>query len=172
LTFTLGMNNNTDPKTEYYQDFQGNVFPVILENSSSEWNAGLSPGIEWHFAGTKRLSPYLGGQFSISYGQNESIQQRLENPYSGTIIERKNTNYSNGYLFPGIVISVGGMAGFDYYIAKSLFLGVEIGYAFGYYQANEHVVEETNEDKIETPGRSGMGFSPTIESNFRLGWVF
>ena len=64
------------------------------------------------------------------------------------------------------------MAGFDYYIAKDLYLGLEINYAFIYNKANKVVTKVAGTDEVETKGGSNWYFNPTTGASLRLGWVF
>lgn len=87
---------------------------LVIDNESAKNNnkfaLGLGFGVEKHFTGTDRLSPYVGGD----------VMLKLEN--------QKVANVSSSNFGFGLR----GVFGADYYFAKRVFLGVEAGLGFMY----------------------------------------
>ncbi len=65
----------------------------------------FSPGVEKHFAGTEKLSPYAGAELSISSGKDE--------------YKTKTSSFGLGIII-----------GADYYFVPSVYVGGEISYGF------------------------------------------
>ena len=179
-TFLLGLQNYNLPFTAI--DTDGNLRD--LKNTYFEWAIQIRPGVERHFAGTKRLSPYIGSELIIGYGSNSRTQERLD---STSIVEDvyKNHNSPNDPNDPfdpnsgsswryahGFTAGIGAIAGFDYYIAKDLYLGVEMNYAFVFNSPNKIITEVNGQDKVETKQGTNWYFNPSTGANFKLGWNF
>ena len=91
----------------------------------------LQPGYEKHFRGTKKLSPYLGSDFTVGFSSMEDTDL--------------------------LAIGFGSIAGFDYYIAKKLYLGLELKYGLYYTKV----------------GDIGMiTFAPSVVNAIRIGFLF
>ncbi|MGV3538255.1 MAG: hypothetical protein ACO1OQ_00500 [Rufibacter sp.] len=139
--------------------------------STSRTFISIAPGFEKHFAGTERLSPYVGAEVSISklFTSQETATAEVEGAWlSGGGGSYANRNY--------IGFGVGAVAGTDYYVAKNLYLGVELG--FGLEYRSEGDVEVTPKPGSGTPprsddsGASTFNLSPTVGSGIRVGFVF
>ncbi|MFC6996998.1 outer membrane beta-barrel protein [Rufibacter roseus] len=124
-------------------------------------NLGISPGIEKHFAGTDRLSPYIGAQLNVNkawYGE-EGPNYEVENGHS-----------NGGQAFVGL--GLGAVAGADFYVAPRLYLGVEFGYGFYYnsYSKSERIVNgNTSTVRAES---SSFGLRENVQSGIRVGFAF
>jgi outer membrane protein W len=173
-TFLLGFKNISVPTIL----FKTNGDKVDAQNSYFEWAVQIRPGMEKHFTGTKRLSPYLGSELIVGLGASKYTEQALN--ASDEIIEATIKNgaqdFAGNYLrwtyVNGFTIGAGLLAGFDYYIAESLYLGIEMNYAFVYNNRFKVVTEVPGNDKIETKSGSNWIFNPSAGANFRLGWNF
>jgi outer membrane protein W len=135
--------------------------------NQSSWNINWSVGAEHHFAGTKRLSPYLGGVAQIQTG---GASQEGTNTFNGF-------NYSQGdqysnYISGSFGWGAGVVFGADYYILKNVFVGAEITYGYGrvfngYQQVWSTRSGLTTETKLASYGSLGMS-----NSGIRLGIRF
>jgi outer membrane protein W len=130
----------------------------------------LNLGIEKHFKGTNRLSPYVGGDILIGFN---SMLNKLENT-NGTIYT---ANFLREEKGPNnVTFGLRGVFGADYYIAKNLYLGAEAGLGFTCTSAGETTVTTTNNgvtitDNFKSSGTS-FNFSPTVVTGVRIGFVF
>ncbi|WP_048921779.1 outer membrane beta-barrel protein [Rufibacter radiotolerans] len=135
-------------------------------NRSSSY-VSIAPGIEKHFAGTDRLSPYVGAELSISKfsAHEESSFEEIEGAWSnGNGIA--NRNYFG--------LGLGAVAGADYYFAKHVYLGVEFGLGFQYRTYGEVERDPKNSGNTITydDDRNNLSLNPTVNTGLRLGFVF
>ncbi|MEO8148278.1 MAG: hypothetical protein ABI723_11600 [Bacteroidia bacterium] len=158
IGFTIGSAKNTSVIVQGSDSLSGN-FPDSIEvpfgfpdyilvaglnpqadRSDKTFSFSIRPGYEKHFAGTERLSPYIGaeiiftmsntksevdsitlGNYSIAYDDTSSLK------YVPAAYTTQTLTQKSGSTTFGINL----IAGFDYYIAKNLSLGAELN--FGYY---------------------------------------
>jgi hypothetical protein len=165
-TFLLGLKNTNDPFTAI--DSEGNERD--LKDTYFEWAIQIRPGVERHFTGTKRLSPYAGSELILGYGSNQITEERLD---STAIVEDVYKNGTGPWSYAnGFTAGIGLIAGFDYYIAKDLYLGLEINYAFIFNQRNKIITEIDGQESEETQQGSNWYFNPSTGANLKLGWNF
>jgi len=136
-------------------------------NKQSTFLFGLKPGIEKHFTGTNRLSPYFGAEidFRLFAAKAEETIGSEINEISGATDEDF-TNRKYVYFGLGLV------AGTDYYFSKNIYLGAEIGFGYGIKSYGSVDITEGNTtttvgDKT-TESMFGQNFKPAL----RLGWKF
>lgn len=125
----------------------------------------LAPGIEKHFAGTERLSPYIGAELPISL---QSARYEDDN------VEIEGSTSSNQYAGNRSFVAVGlnAVAGTDFYVARNFYLGFEVGLGLR-YQKNGDVEINRNIGSDETiEGTHGINFSPFVNGGLRIGFVF
>ncbi len=154
--------------TTVTQDEDSDADLVELKDKESSFTINLQPGIEKHFAGTERLSPYIGGVVNIGYGTTteRNEQQVPDEEVGATITKGGNLN-----------LGLNAIAGFDYYIANKLYLGTEIGFGLA---MNKDLKKKTSYDNIEgaedSEGKAGTKSSfnvgPNVVGQLRLGWAF
>lgn len=125
------------------------------ETTNSSSTFGFRPGIEKHFAGTGRLSPYVGAELELS---SRSSKQIVETP-----TRRVETINDNGYTRFGL----GLLAGADYYFTRHAYLGVEFSYGLGYHKNKD--ILKTDNDPIK--GGSSLYIGSGVNSFIRLGFV-
>jgi hypothetical protein len=145
------------------------------------WN--IRPGIEKHFEGTNRLSPFIGAELDIA-GQSSKEITPTGLDATGTtddvvVMTEKNKN-KGGFLRIGANV----VAGFDAYITKHLYLGTELG--FGFQMLNYSDYQKTTEypssyGTVPTPDPGNpdassqgkeMNIGPNFNSAIRLGYIF
>src|SRR6056297_2396669 len=63
-TVFLGFNSEKDIMFGFADGDQ-----IELESVMSEFDISIAPGMEWHFAGTDKLSPYYGGEALIAFSR-------------------------------------------------------------------------------------------------------
>ena len=135
----------------------------------------MNIGVEKHFAGSDRLSTYAGAD--LVFGTSGNNNESTNNP-SGNYVKQKNSNAGN--LSAETYFGLRVVTGADYYIAKKLYLGVEVGLAFLSVSQKESVIStqttvanvvNTSTTTI-TPDNSGFQFSPRLTGGVRLGYQF
>jgi hypothetical protein len=136
----LRLGFTVDSKKEIHNSEQ--VYGTNPSNVKDKRNStliGLNFGFEKHFAGTKRLSPYIGGELTIGYKWSKDVSEanKITTTIKGAWYENQ-TVYTNvngySYTYVNTVTSERGffsyglnmVTGFDFYMAKHLFIGYEI----------------------------------------------
>ncbi|AFD05602.1 hypothetical protein [Solitalea canadensis] len=182
LALRLGVTANaTGDLVDYNNPYGTNS--SFYKNERSSTTLGLNFGIEKHFKGTRRLSPYIGADLSLV---NKSTKQTITN--NGTTITRKGAWVSyyypdngsaqqqmteTGYTRYGLNL----LAGFDFYIARHFYFGYEFN--FGFNKTKNQQLEETQtgtgatnpQFKPET-NSSYYSFGSNLQNGIRLGFIF
>lgn len=136
------------------------------ENTGSTISFSIAPGIEKHFAGTNRLSPYIGAELPIGF--------RSSRAESADYIIEGSTN-SNGYEGrSNFNIGLNGLAGVDYYFAPRFYVGFEVGAGIQYQKHSDVIVTHKRHSDInaEREGYHSIRFSPFANGGLRVGFVF
>ncbi|MFN8164885.1 MAG: hypothetical protein U0X76_01605 [Bacteroidia bacterium] len=141
------------------------------ESSSSTFIIGA--GIEKHFAGTERLSPYVGAGLSFSTGSSDETFTNCDN-FGGGLV------YTPDYLRTEDNASVSTfglklMAGADYYFVNNVYLGIEVGWGFSTTSNGDATSTTTSGGTTtvsKTPGGSSSGLSLSYNPGLRFGFVF
>jgi hypothetical protein len=157
-----------------------------LDKKTSGMTFSIRPGYEKHMAGTDRLSPYWGIEalFSMTTAKVEEDflkDNGTTNPAVAATAYKVLTTTKDG---DGASTSFGLnlIAGFDYYIAKNLSLGAELGFGFSMTTMpdieSESVVANSTtgawEVKADPKQKQGdsMQVGPNVVGQFKLGWLF
>ncbi|MBO7635845.1 MAG: outer membrane beta-barrel protein [Paludibacteraceae bacterium] len=125
----------------------------------------INPGFTYSFAGTPKLEPYVG--LEVGFGTTASKD----------VVENNTTKITNKNIVTGInTFSFSGLTGFNYYFAKNIFVGAEIGLGFGINVQKGSYTETVTEGRIEKEESDveshEFAFSPTFVPTLRLGWAF
>lgn len=166
--FRLGLFLGYGSTATVTQDEDGDADQVELKDKKSTFTISLQPGIEKHFAGTERLSPYIGGVLSIGYGMtNEREEQQVPDEAVGATITK------GGSLDLGL----NAVAGFDYYVANKLYLGTEIGFGVAMHsdmtkKVTYDNIEGAEDSESKVDNKSTFNVGPNVVGQLRLGWVF
>ncbi len=158
---------NSSIVTQDADDAAGNL---ELLDKNSAFGVSLRPGIEKHFGGTKRLSPYVGVEFIMGYNSStdKSEFQLGTDIYEN---ETQNGNFNDGFNF-----GLAAVAGADFYIAKKLYLGVELNYGVNYFLASTTKYSSTAPNTVDTESKVGksnsLTFQPGAMGIFRIGFLF
>lgn len=189
LAMRIGFNADLIDKNNEIQDVYG-ASPVDTEFRQKSSTFGVNLGLEKHFAGSKRLSPYLGVEFL--YVNKSSSQSRSELNSSGEIVETtiegawlETTTIRNefGYWITEteaneVAYSKYGLnllAGFDFYISKSFFFGYEFNFGFsrlGYKDINITTSEDDPSLETSDMKMTEFAFGANLLNGIRLGFVF
>jgi hypothetical protein len=146
---------------------------------------GLNFGLEKHFPGTKRLSPYIGGELSLGYkwSKEEYETNGLKTTIKGAWQQYQTVQNSNGsYTYQTSTgergffsYGLNFVTGFDFYMAKHLFIGYELEFGLTNkkysdidisYSGSSSTSSSTNYDSRE------FSLGPRIINGIRIGYVF
>jgi outer membrane protein W len=180
LALRFGFNvNQRDSSTNSGTPYgtQSTFFKAERKSTTFSFNIG----IEKHFKGTRRLSPYIGLDLSIgtkSASQDNSSNGATTSVKNGWLdVIYQGQNYynivaENAYTRYGIA----GVAGFDFYMAKNFFLGYEfnLGYAKTDYKTVELTTTGTNgNNNSNTDSKnSSSTFGTSLINGIRIGYAF
>lgn len=136
-----------------------------LTNQTIELN--IRPGIEKHYEGTDRLSPYIGGELDLAFKlskselKDEGTESSIEGAWNSFGSER-------GFVRFGANLVIGA----DYYIAKRLYFGTEFGFGFEFIKQADIISKIGNTEVDEEKGGSTFQLGPNVNSAIRLGFNF
>ena len=137
-----------------------------LTDKDRKINFSINPGYEYHFDGTDKLSPYIGGELSYS----KTSTKLSDESYNATQIRTLTTKTSNSTI--GLRILAGG----DYYFTDKIYLGAELGFGFtrtsrektSYELENGYTGEVAPEDSEGNSTKLTWG--PNYQATIRLGF--
>ncbi|SMC79597.1 BT1926 family outer membrane beta-barrel protein [Pedobacter nyackensis] len=175
LAFRLGFNvgSSTD---------KGNAYGLIGTPNADKTGSAkrtetqflINLGVEKHFAGTDRLSPYVGADFLIGGSSTKTTYENATGAVAAPVYADGVSSETKG---PGSTIfGLRGVVGADYYIAKRLYLGAEAGFGFAYEKDGETTVTNTAAGTTTTVTHKSAGnsfdLSPSVITGVRIGFVF
>lgn len=133
-------------------------------SKEKEFGLGLGFGIEKHFTGTERLSPYIGADVLVGFTNNQFTKTETLPGMPVYVTEQKGpNNFSFG---------VRGVFGADYYFAKRVFLGVEAGLGLMYQSEGDITYKSTGNPDVTTKGGSDFTITPAVVTGIRVGYAF
>lgn len=156
--------------------------PTNTSNKRTSTLIGINFGIEHHFRGTKRLSPYIGGELTFgiksSKHEKESGAQKTTVKGAWQTVEYPSSGYSYiTYTAERAFVSYGlnMIMGFDFYVARNFFIGYEM--QFGFINKSFSDLDITSSGGYQdstTPDydSSEFSFGPRIINGIRVGYVF
>ena len=154
----------------------GGTLGITNESPNFNFNLALMPGLEKHFAGTKRLSPYVGGELSIlgsfSSSSVKDVGTKITTNNSGSFFDG-----SNRSLFG---FGLNALIGTDFYVSKHLYFGIEAGYGLSLNKILKNVktviVNGGQTTTTTTDGTSkftlGTNLGTNLNGGIRFGFVF
>jgi len=169
LGFNVGSNNETNK-------VYGTGANEGKEGSSTVKNTQflINLGVEKHFAGTERLSPYVGADILFGTASNKTTFENATGPANAPVY----ADATNIDVKAPSTTSIGlrGVIGADYYIAKRLFLGVEAGLGFAYEtegkgETTTTIGGTTTTVKTKSAGNN-FNISPSVITGVRVGFAF
>lgn len=142
---------------------------IELISKTSNFNFNFRPGIEKHFEGTDKLSPYVGGEMSFAFNRDVSSTQ---SPWAMDTLQIKTQKNTDSKSTIGLNIFTGA----DIYLTDKIFLGVEIGFGFQYEgRGGSSVVWDNNETSLESDSNevgnsANFQWGPNYQGTIRLGY--
>ncbi len=162
-TVFLGYNSSSN----ITQQEDGTTGAKELKSSNSGLTINLRPGYEMHFEGTDRLSPYVGGEVDIAIATSSDVTEvQVE-----TEVYENTVKGQSGFTRFGL----NAIAGVDYYVAKRLYLGTEMGFGFA-LTSNSTIKTETTipgaPNIADQNQGSSLNIGPNVLGQIRLGYLF
>lgn len=169
--------------------FNSNSTTYKTENSFSEYTRynetnrtffSFNPGIEKHLKGSKRLSPYFGGELVFSMSLLSS-KYKTETVVNGTTIETEEVKLNGAYyngssteLSAGSNWTLGGrlVLGTDIYLTKAFYLGIEASCGASYTQTLPIKADGIDLDQYAQYSNKSVSFNLSYNSALRLGVNF
>lgn len=127
--------------------YVGNESNSVNDSKTSKTGFDLAFGVEKHYNGTERLSPYIGAEL-----------------YLGLASESTKENGNKASKPSQFGVGVRGVFGADYYFVKNVYLGAEAGLGIGYKTVGE------GDPKVQDSSNS-FSVAPFV-AGVRLGFVF
>jgi hypothetical protein len=137
-----------------------------LHDISKEFSFSLRPGYEMHFAGTDRLSPYIGGEILIGISRSTTDEEVANSDDSVGTITTKDGSTTFG---------LNAVAGCDFYFSDAIYLGVELGFGYaGTSNADTEITYDNldTDDPDPTVNGKSSSWGPNYQGTIRLGWLF
>jgi hypothetical protein len=196
INFFLGSNSKTTITQQADDTITTGLKMNELRDKKSMLTFNIRPGIEKHFTGTDRLSPYMGAE--LDFGMGFSTEKSETEAYYSVAsaagqtpeVYTKTTKGKDGYMTFGANL----VTGFDWYFTKKLYMGAELGFGFSFKKdaktkvtdedakaARDFAIAQTPagavappayEDPNDLVGGSSMSFGPTVNGQIRLGFLF
>lgn len=163
FTYSPFFSTETDKVAEN-PDGSGEVGKITYSNTSNT----ISGAYEFHLGESPKFSPYVGFGASLSFRTNKEVSENSDG-----------YNYIPNYSFESKQNTFGigafGIAGFDWYVISSMYIGVQFSVGFSYRTVGDEKVTVTQNDVEENfkfLGSSSFEFSDQFLSGIRLGWRF
>lgn len=139
-----------------------NTSNADVTTKTSRGGFGLFAGIEKHFDGTARLSPYVGADLGIEVWNQSSITDNKKDNNFDTSVKGPGTFYIGGKL----------LFGADYYIAQSLYIGAEAGLNLGCNFIGRSTTTAGGKITTSEPQGSKFDLGTGVYGGFKIGFVF
>ena len=140
---------------------------------SKENMYGLGLGVEKHFGGNAKFSPFVGGGFNFGIGSNttEANNAAQAGGITAFAADTKSESENKTSAF-----GVGAFLGADYWINNSFYVGGQLGYGFNSTTVKDGSYDETVAG-VAAPtavnaGGKFSGFGSGITPSIRVGFLF
>lgn len=163
--------NTPSKETHYYANPAGGDNGTV-DIARSAWDLKL--GAEYHLAGTDKMSPYFTGNIGFGAGSEEQAWTNVFYDATGDLAFTQGMNVaaSGGYS----TFSWGLGAGFDYYVADNLYLGLELNLTSTMMTEDNTIQEITSPLGTQTITTLGSAMTYTnigaAHGSVRIGWRF
>ena len=144
------------------QESKTNTQNADFTKKESKGGFGLFAGIEKHFDGTARLSPYIGADLGIGVGNETSITDNKKDNNLDSSVKGPGTFYIGGKI----------LFGADYYIAQSLYVGAEAGLDLGCNFKGRTTATVGGITTTSEPEGSVFNLGTGVYGGFKIGFVF
>ncbi len=97
-----------------------------FDSTNSQFNGSILFGIEKHFETNNRLDPYIGAEVLLGRIGNTKIRSKLSlEDTTGIFRSQTDEDYLGGIQF-----GIGGLVGFNYFVAKQFAIGAEYSLSY------------------------------------------
>lgn len=138
---------------------------IELENKNSSFGFSINPGIEKHFEGTDRLSPYVGAEINFASSSTTQTQEQINGAGDAVAGE---SEVKDGSTTLGLNLLVGA----DWYFSKHIYMGTEVGFGFATTSNADTENTPVTGPSVSTPNGSSFNLGPNFNSRIRLGFLF
>lgn len=139
-----------------------------LKNKGTFFGLSIRPGFEKHLLSSTRLSPYFGGEAIFGW-HTSTVKSESQ---AGTAIQESISKNGSPVFLDGFTFGVGALAGVDFYIAKQLYLGLELNYSLKYTSVATEKFTDTSGNMTEFNNGSVFEISPEAFASIRIGYIF
>jgi hypothetical protein len=150
IGFNIGGSNDNQVYSQQDKTEGSDGATVILpelNQSQQTFNFAIRPGYEMHFAGTDRLSPYVGAE--LMYAMSSSTMTREFHNANNADDQSKPENWQTWDMTVKNGTSTFGLnalAGVDFYFVDNFYLGAEINLGFHNTSFKDRETSASNED--------------------------
>jgi len=131
------------------------------DKTSSYFAMSLKPGLEKHFAGNQRLSPYIGAELLL--GLSLASAKDGDDELTGMDGSGNRSGFSFGLGF---------VSGVDFYVYKGLYLGAEFGYGYSLNMQSEVEAKSGSSTTTLHQSATKSGVSTSVNTGIRIGYNF
>ncbi|MEY4791836.1 MAG: hypothetical protein RIT34_643 [Bacteroidota bacterium] len=168
--------NTPSHETHTYADATDATKTGTVQIDRSAWDLKL--GAEYHLAGTDKMSPYFTA--NVGFGKGSETQTWTNVFYSNPVDPTSDLAYMNGFSVAASggysTFSWGLGAGFDYYVADNLYLGLELNLTSTSVTNDDVVKDITTPLSTSTVTTLGNKMTYTnigaAHGSVRIGWRF
>lgn len=161
--------------------------PFTNKDDKKTSTVGLNLGIEKHFQGTRRLSPYLSAELVVTTKSSSQTRKATSQSTTPNTTETKikgawqTTTVVNNNIFVTSLderayfqYGLNLVGGFDFYVAKNLYLGYELAYGLlkKKYKTVEITTIPTSNNPPADTSQEEFTMGPNLINGIRLGFVF
>ena len=126
--------------------------------TSESFAFGLNLGMNQHFNGTERISPYIG--FLLGFGVGKTEKKIDNSDLTSGDYSKKIETYGLNVMVP---------TGFNWYIVNGLYLGAEVGLGLSF---ERNFIEPRGTIITNKSNTSNFGINFFAAPAIRLGWKF
>ncbi len=178
VALRIGFNVSNKKMLEDYNIPYGSN-PQRYKDERKSTTLGLNVGLERHFLGSKRISPYIGVDISI---ENKSSNQELingqttikvKNGWYGNAVPPNNINTLIDQAYTAFGVDI--LSGFDFYVVKNFFFGYEfnLGFSNKEYKTPDVTVSGGSSSNVTSDQKNtSFSFGPRLMNGIRLGYMF
>lgn len=150
IGFNIGGTNDSQVYSQQSKTEGSDGATVILpelNQSQQSFNFAIRPGYEMHFAGTDRLSPYVGAE--LMYAMSSSTMTREFHNANNADDQSKPENWQTWDMTVkngSSTFGLNALAGVDFYFVDNFYLGAEINLGFHNTSYKDRETTAGNED--------------------------
>jgi outer membrane protein W len=173
--FSVSSSSNTTLEMDNTQSVNGTQSEVELEDKTSTFGLSINPGVEKHFEGTDRLSPYVGAVLNFAMTSTTATDQSVQaTPGNDGVTDMSKEVYEGETTDGTTTFGLNLVIGTDWYFSKSIYMGTEVG--FGFSSTSNADTEQSSDypdsETVTTPNGGSFNLGPNFNSAIRLGFLF